>query len=154
METPIVVAIITTFTSIAVAAVSYFFTKLKEREADWRKQKLEHYRELLEGISGTVGSDSTPEGNRRFARAPNVIALVASQKVLNALRDYQDEVRVTNTNKSDERHDKVLVNLLLAIREDLNISPKDDHETFSFKLWCSGTNDKAIDSFSKNIELR
>ena len=140
MDTPILVAVISAAASIAVAAVTFFLTKRKEREAEWRKQKLEHYREFLDALSGTVGTDSTSEAQRRWARATNTIGLVASQQVLLALRQFQDATARSNPNSSQESHDQALNKLMLAIRADLNITPTDDPATFSFRLWCSGTN--------------
>lgn len=141
MDTPILVAVISAAASIAVAAVTFFLTKRKEREAEWRKQKLEHYREFSDALSGTVGTDSTPEAQRRWARATNTIGLVASQRVLLALRQFQDAIARSNPNPSQEAHDQALNRLMLAIRTDLDITPTDDPATFSFRLWCSGTND-------------
>jgi hypothetical protein len=140
MDTPVFVALISATASIVVAAVTFFLTKRKEREAEWRKQKLEHYREFLDALSGTVGSDSTPEGQRRWARATNTIGLVASQEVLLSLRHFQDAIAISNPNPSLEAHDRALNQLMLAIRADLEITPKDNPETFSFRLWCSGIN--------------
>ena len=141
MDTTILVTVISAITSLAVAAVTFSLTKQKEREAEWRKQKLEHYREFLDALSGTVGSDSTPEAQRRWAQATNTIGLVASQQVLLALQEFQNAIAHSNPKPSVEEHDRTLNQLMLAIRTDLNISPADDPETFSFRLWCSGTND-------------
>lgn len=141
MDTPIVVAIITSAASLLVAAVTFFLTKRKERQAEWRKQKLEHYREFLDALSGVVGSDATSEGQRRWARATNTIGLVASQRVLMALRQFQDAIAKSNPSPSTDSHDRTLNLLILAIRADLDITPADDPATFSFRLWCSGTND-------------
>jgi hypothetical protein len=139
MDTPILVAVISASASIAVAAVTFFLTKRKEREAEWRKQKLDHYREFLDALSGTVGTDSTPEAQRRWARAANTIGLVASQRVLEALWKFQDSIARSNPNPSIEDHDRKLNQLMLAIRTDLGVTPADDPSHFSFRLWCSGT---------------
>ncbi len=140
MDTPILVAVISAAASLAVAAVTFFLTKRKEREAEWRKQKLEHYREFLDALSGVVGTDSTPDAQRRWARASNTIGLVASQRVLTALRHFQDSIAKSNPNPSIENHDQKLNQLMLAIRADLDISPADNPDDFSFRLWCSGVN--------------
>ena len=140
MDTPIFVAVISAAASLAVAAITFFLTKRKEREAEWRKQKLEHYREFLDALSGTVGTDSTPEAQRRWARASNTIGLVASQRVLAALWQFQDSIARSNPNPSVENHDRKLNQLMLAIRADLGVSPADEPEHFAFRLWCSGTN--------------
>ncbi|WP_143133135.1 hypothetical protein [Pseudoduganella namucuonensis] len=140
METPIFVAVITAAASLAVAAITFFLTKGKEREAEWRKQKLEHYREFLDALSGIVGTDSTPEAQRRWARATNTIGLVASQSVLVALWRFQDTIARSNPNRSAEDHDQKLNELMLAIRADLGVTPADVPENLSFRLWCSDAN--------------
>jgi len=95
----------------------------------------------LDALSGTVGSDSTPEAQRRWARATNTIGLVASQRVLVALRQFQEAIAKSNPNPSRDAHDRALNILMLSIRADLDIAPSDDPATFSFQLWCSGAND-------------
>jgi hypothetical protein len=49
-ETRVTVVLLTNMGSwvvaIVVAVLTYVFTKMKEREADWRKVKLELYKEL------------------------------------------------------------------------------------------------------------
>ena len=140
MDTPILVSVISASASIGVAAVTFFLTKRKEREAEWRKQKLDHYRNFLEALSGTVGNDSTAEGQLRWAKACNTIGLIASQRVLRVLWQFQDAIAKSNPTPSTESHDRGLNQLLLAIREDLGVSPKDDPSTFKFRLWASGVN--------------
>lgn len=141
MEPPIIVAIVTGICSILIAIGSFYWTKKKERDADWRKQKLEHYREFLDALSGIVGTDSTPDGQKRWTRACNTLVLVASQAVIAALMQYQQTTARNNPNSSHEEHDQSLNKLILAIRKDLDISPADDPEVFNFQLWCSGTNE-------------
>jgi hypothetical protein len=68
MDTSVVVSVIAAASGVVVAAVSFYLTKKKEREADWRKYKYEQYKEFMVSISGIVAGDSTPEGNRIFAR--------------------------------------------------------------------------------------
>ncbi|MDY7545489.1 hypothetical protein QN360_21110 [Glaciimonas sp. CA11.2] len=140
MDTPILVAVISAAASLVVAAITFLLTKRKEREAEWRKQKLEHYREFLDALSGTVGTDATPDGHRRWARAVNTIGLVASQLVLTSLWKFQDSIGRSNPNPSVEDHDRKLNQLMLAIRADLGVTPADEPDLFSFRLWCSGTN--------------
>jgi hypothetical protein len=47
MEGSVVIAIISAGAALAVAAVSYTLNKQRERESEWRKVKLEHYREYI-----------------------------------------------------------------------------------------------------------
>jgi len=54
------VALLTATTSVigalAVASLTYIFTRRREHEADWRKMKLDHYREYIAALSGVVHS--------------------------------------------------------------------------------------------------
>lgn len=140
MDSPILVAIISSAASVVVAAVTFSLTKRRERDAEWRKQKLEHYREFLDALSGIVGSDTTREGQLRWARACNTIGLVATQSVLVTLINFQDSIAASNPNRSVTDHNEKLKQLMLAIRADLGVAPNDDPTTFNFQLWCSGAN--------------
>ena len=141
MDSAVFVATISASASILVAALTFFLTKKKEREAEFRKQKLEHYKEFLDALSGVVGTDSTAENQRRWARASNTMGLVASQQVLEAQMKFQEATAKSNPNRSSEEHDRSLNQLLLSIRKDMGVTPADDPQTFSFRLWCSGTRD-------------
>ncbi len=139
IEVAVLVAIITVIGSIIGAAVTFYLTKRKEYEAEERKQRVEHYREFLESLSGVVASSNTVEreDQRRWQNACNTIGLVASQNVLDALWNFQDAIARSNPNKSPELHDKRLNELVLAIRADLGVSPKDNRDLFRFRLWAS-----------------
>ncbi len=64
---------------LLVAVVTYVLTKKREHEADWRKAKLEHYREYVAALSAVVqGREITPSAQARYADAVNALTLVAS----------------------------------------------------------------------------
>lgn len=140
METSVFVAITSALASICVASLSFWLTKQKEREAEVRKQKLEYYKDLINSFSGIVGTDSTPEGQKLFARASNNLSLVASREVLIALQAFQHEIRKSNPETSIEHHDALLKKLMLSIRSDLKLAKQGDAELLNFHLWCSGAN--------------
>ncbi len=139
MDTPVTAAIISASAAIVVSAVSFYLTKSKERQADWQRSKFEHYKELMQSLRGIVGTDSTPEGNKRFAQACNTLHLIASKAVREALHDFQDEIRASNPNRSTDRHDALLARLEWQIREDLQIPDNPPMGDFKARLWCSGT---------------
>ena len=85
MDTPILVAVISAAAAILVSAGSFYLTKKKEREADQHRHKFEQYQEFLTAVRGIVGTDSTPETNRRFATACNTLYLMASPEVIAAM---------------------------------------------------------------------
>ena len=142
VDTPITVAVISAGALVVVPAVTYYFTKKKEREADWQKYNFELYREFVSALSGIVGTDSTPKGNRRFTEACNTLHLIASGDTIRALHEFQDEIGQSNLNKSRERHDVLLSGLIRAIRTDLHIPGTPPAGQFVARLWCSGTGDK------------
>jgi hypothetical protein len=118
MDTPLTVAIISAAAAIVVPAISFYLTKSKERQADWQRYKFDLHKELVQSLSGIVGTDSSQEGNRRFASACNTLHLIGSKGVLEALHHFQDEIRVSNSSRDDDRHDALLSRLEWEIRED------------------------------------
>jgi hypothetical protein len=138
MDTPVTVAVISAAAAIVVPAGIFYLTKWKERQANGQRYKFEIYKELVQSLSGIVGTDSTLDGNRRFAAACNTLHLIASQGVIAALHEFQDEIRVSNANRDADRHDVLLSRLEWEIREDLCIPQNPPMQEFKAILWCSG----------------
>lgn len=138
METAIATALIALLGSLLVAVLTYWFTKQREREAEWRKEKLAHYKAFIESFSGIIEGDSSPEGHQLFAKTTNNLLLFAPQSVIAALNEFRHEIRVSNTNRKQEEHDRLLAALLFAIRRDIGVSPEDEPSTFKPILWASG----------------
>jgi hypothetical protein len=134
MGTSLTIVAISSLTAIVVAAITYYTTKQREREAEWRKEKLAQYKEYFEALAGTVGGQATDEARRRYCIAFNTVGLFASQDVIHCLHAYQDITRLPAEQISLEEHDKQLTRLVLAIRRDLRLRPGDNVETFSFQL--------------------
>ncbi|UCD88663.1 MAG: hypothetical protein JSW04_09335 [Desulfobacterales bacterium] len=133
MDPTITVAIIAGAVSIIVAALSFWLTKRAERLDALQQRKLEHYRELLLAISDlAVDGVDKEEANRRFARAANIVVLVAPPKVITALMAFHDEAKLSNLNRSIEAHDRKLKELLVAIRWSLRLPF--ENEPFDFHL--------------------
>ena len=107
------------FGAIVTAGLTYFFTKRREREADWRKMKLDQYKEYVAALSGIVEGRDTPEGHIRYVDAVNSLTLVASPKVLRELYAYMDYTTSRNISKSIEQHDRLLTNLMHVLRQDV-----------------------------------
>jgi hypothetical protein len=132
----IVVAIISAAAGLLASALTFSLTKKKEREAEWRKQKLEHYKEMMAALNGVVGSPLSTDAKIRFANAANNIFLVGAPTVLVALRAFLDETATSNKNRSsDECHDRLLTELMFAIRDDLGIEPNKPISGYTFRLW-------------------
>jgi len=134
-DTNVLIAIISAATSIVIASLSYFLSKKREVEAEWRKQKLTQYRELLSSLSDcAIDGINHDEAQRRFSQAFNTIALVAPQRVIQVLLAFHDEIAFSNPNPSKGRHDQLLKELVLAIRQDMKLSPADEPDNFQFRL--------------------
>jgi len=144
MEAAIVTTLIALLGSIFVAVLTYWFTKQREREAEWRKEKLAHYKAFIESLSGIVEGDSSPEGHKSFAKATNNLLLFAPQSVIKSLNEFRHEIRISNMNRTQEEHHRLLAALLLAIRRDIGVSPEDDPSTFNPILWASGVGKNAV----------
>ena len=68
MPAEIATAIIAASGAILLAGASYWFTKKRERDAELRKEKLEHYKEFAASLSGVISGEFTAEGQRAFSR--------------------------------------------------------------------------------------
>jgi hypothetical protein len=138
MPAEVLAALVAASGAVILAGASYWFTKKREREAELRKEKLEHYKDFVASLSGIISGEGTPEGQRAFSRACNKLNLVAPQRVLEALQAFQSEIKMSNHARSNEQHDKLMSKLFYEIRKDLAVSPRDEEATFKVGLWASG----------------
>jgi len=138
MDTPVIVALVAGFAATSAPALSYWLTKRQERSVARHNLKLDHYREFIDALAGIVDGEDTDESQSRFSRTTNTMYLIASNDVLKALQAFRDEIRQSNTNKTDEAHDRLLSRLVWEIRHDLNDSPTFNPKDFSMRLWASG----------------
>ncbi len=141
--TAVVVALVGALGSTIVAALSYLFTKRQQLTAHWRDAKLAHYRALLQSISDLAVDNADIEAHRRFASAVNTVALVGPQVVVDSVLAFHQGVRRTNPDWSLDLHDALLTRLVLEIRRDLGMRPRDDVKTFRY--WLAGAPPRATD---------
>jgi hypothetical protein len=133
--TPIIVAVITAGAGLIASALSFFLTKMKEREAEWRTQKLNHYKAFMVALNAIVGPPAPTEDRVRFADAANNLFLFGSKDVLVALRDFLDVTADSRTQADVDRHDELLTKLIIAIRMDIGIKGAPLPDGFEFRLW-------------------
>jgi hypothetical protein len=129
-------AIVSGAVAVGVAALTagstYLLTRRREREADWRKTKLDCYREYIMALSGIVEGHDTPEAHLHYVHAVNSLMLVASSKVLNSLYEYMDYTR--STEKLRDRHDRLLTDLVRAMRQDVYPPDRTNTDPLQFHL--------------------
>jgi hypothetical protein len=113
--------------------ISYFFSKKRDHEADWRKMKLEQYKEYVAAFSGTVHHPYDSVVQRRYSDAVNSMGLVASPKVLDALYEFLDETSFRNDDRTPQKYDSLLSSLMRAMREDSHPEPPNDSSDFTFR---------------------
>ncbi len=126
-------AIVTASASIIVAAATFFLAKSKERAADWRKVRMEQYRELVSAMSEVAGSPSAT-ASQRLALASNHVGLFASGDVLRQLSALLTAIQSGQL----ERHDEMLTALMHSIRADLGVPGARGHRNIKFRLWAAG----------------
>jgi hypothetical protein len=135
MNDAVFVAIISAAASVVVAALTFYLTKRHELAVQLRSEKLNHYKVLLSALSDlAVDGTDKDAANMRFALAVNTIALAAPQGVIAALMAFHDEVKFSNPGRSPEAHDRLLKELLLAVRRDIGLAKGYDVASFSFHL--------------------
>ncbi|MCE5322990.1 hypothetical protein LLG46_06710 [bacterium] len=119
---------------VAVPTLTYYFTRKKEIEADWRKRKLEHYNELLSAISDVAIDNNSRDAHLRMAQAFNTVGLAAPQYVIDAFLAFWDGISNSKGHILKEEHDLLLSQFIRAIRRDIGILPIDEPKTFAFRL--------------------
>jgi hypothetical protein len=146
--------ILALFSSIVMAGATYLFTKWREREAEWRKDRREYYKAFMASCSENVEGDATNEGKLSFNHATNDLSLIAPQRVIEALIAYREETSVSNPNRSQEQHDRLFSQLLYEMRRDLAISPCDNKNTFRVFLWASGVSPRDRDFATGKVDVK
>jgi hypothetical protein len=130
----ILTALISGAVAIGVVALTHYFGRKRDHEADWRKLKLEHYKEYVLALSRVVGRDSDPTAQRRYADAANSLTLVAPPSLLVSLYAFQVEVAESNQKHDPLRAESLLNVLMRNMREDCHPRPPRDSPEFTFRV--------------------
>jgi hypothetical protein len=120
MNVDIIVGVISAATAVALVIASYSFNRRRDRELEWRKLKLEHYKEYIAALSGIAGRRSTPEAQARYSDAFNSLILVAPAPVLKLLYAFNEETRISNAARTPEGYEKLQNALLRELRRDIH----------------------------------
>ena len=123
--------------AVLTAGSTYFLTRKREREADWRKMKLDYYKEFVAAFSGIVEGRMTPESEVRYHDAFNSIGMVASPAVLSAVQELQAQISPTNFARTRESHDRKYSEMMNALRQDLQ--PRGQREANALNFYVIST---------------
>jgi cellobiose-specific phosphotransferase system component IIC len=134
MNTSLMPAIIAGALAIVAVILTNHFTRKRDRDADWRKIKLEYYNEFMSALAGNVIGRATSEDVTRFHDALHTIGLVASAHVILALKAFQAEISIENKNRDPVRHDPLLTVLVRAMRADNSPRGSKGDEAWEFRL--------------------
>ena len=89
-STQMIIPIMTVVGAVVVAVISsyatYLFTRKMRLEAEWRKDKLLYYAQLIDSITEIMSSPRDyKEVYKQYAQAYNTISLIAPQAVANII---------------------------------------------------------------------
>ncbi|HVC60834.1 MAG TPA: hypothetical protein VND19_10790 [Acetobacteraceae bacterium] len=122
-------AVLSGAAAITVAVLTYLLTKHKEREADWRKVKLDLYKEYVAALSSQLNDLTATQ--TRYVDAANALTLVAPLSVIKALYAFNDGLFV---NQSGNLTD-IIQALLGALRQDIHPSLRRNREDPGLRLF-------------------
>ena len=125
MDGTVFTALVSGVVALGVVALTNFYSRKRDHEADWRKKKLEHCIEFIAAFSRAAREGSDLTAQLRYLDAENSLALVASTDVLNALNDFHDASISGKTDDFEALHGS----LMRAMRKDCHPKdPKDDSD--------------------------
>jgi cytochrome bd-type quinol oxidase subunit 1 len=76
MTAEIITASISAGSAMIVAVIGYYLTKKREREAEWRSEKLGYYKAFVSSLSSILDGESSPEGQIAFAKSCNAFCFL------------------------------------------------------------------------------
>lgn len=120
-------------TAVIGSYLTYFFASRSKREETILKYKEEKYANLLVLLQGFVGSTSTSETKRKFFEEQYRSWIYSSDEVVKAINEM---VRLVIDSKGKDPDPeigrKVVGNIVLAMRKDLNGKSKLDYTDFRY----------------------
>lgn len=116
MSTEIIVAIVGAFVTILTAIVTNYLTKRNQLKFEERKLKEEYYTNYVKAISNNV---LMKDEHAELDDAQNRLILVGSSDVVRILMQFHDKIKLSAPPLSGKEHDRILTDLIKAMRADL-----------------------------------
>lgn len=135
----IIPSIVSAAALLLVAVVTFILNERAKREADWRNKKLEYYSDFFDSLAVNLEGYSNDETQRAFARETNNLNLVAAPEVLRALHAYREQISSSNSSRDYSIDNRLLTNLLRAMRQDLKMPGAEELTDDMIRLWTPGT---------------
>lgn len=107
------------FVAVVPVALSYYFSKKQQINADDRRLKEKYYLEYIEALSYNVLSDDIESAKMHLSDATNRILLIGSPTVVRDLRIFTNYIGPQNENFNQEEHDRLVTQLVKSMRLDL-----------------------------------
>lgn len=121
MNTEIIVALVGAFVTILTAIVTNYLTKRNQLKFEERKLKEEYYTNYVKAISNNV---LMRDDHAELDDAQNRLILVGSTEVVRILMEFHDKIKPSAPPLPGAEHDRILTDLIKAMREDLYGSKK------------------------------
>ena len=150
MDGTVFTALVSGAVALGVVTLSNYFGRKRDHEADWRKMKLEYYKEYVAAFSrGSYPSPDAAE-TRRYHDAVNCLALVAPPNVLTELYAFQKGIESEEVSRDPFKWMPLWSSLMRVMREDCHPKPPKDNLKFIF-LIIHGRSDKTANNNEKTL---
>ncbi|MBQ8831060.1 MAG: hypothetical protein IJ017_05640 [Oscillospiraceae bacterium] len=116
MSTEIVVAIVGAFVTILTAIITNYLSKRNQLKFEERKLKEEYYTNYVKAMSNNV---LMKDNHVELDDAQNHLILVGSADVVRILMQFHDKIKPSAPPLSGAEHDRILTELIKAMRADL-----------------------------------
>lgn len=136
--------------ALGAAVLTQYLGRKRDLEADWRKMKLEYYKEYIAAFSEALGSGSNATARQRYRYAVNNLNLVAPTNILIALYAFQKEVTLVQHGNTPDNADLQFNSLLHAMRNDCYPKSSKDNPEFRF-LHLNAPSEAANDSKGQTL---
>jgi len=140
MNGGLIASVYTLAVSVIVAAVSYWFTKTEDQDADLRKLRFDFYREFVVAFAQMTDEHATEVERIRFNTATNAMYLAGTPEVLKALSDFRKAIGYRNELVGEQKQEQFIekyTKLLWVIRKDLKLPTVGDSTAFRAEYWAA-----------------
>ncbi|PXY00726.1 hypothetical protein DF185_12515 [Marinifilum breve] len=119
MTTGLFISILGALSAITVSIIGAWLANKNSIILQTRKLKEEHYVAYIEALHNLAG-ENNKESTRKYVFARDKLLLIASENVIKAMLEFEEEA----VGKQNDKHDDYLTELIKTIRKDLKLKDK------------------------------